>query len=371
VELALPVAWSDRHALHHPDRELWIGLPSPSSEVPERAERIRAALTGAGARVVPARSHPDEALLAVHDPELLTHLREGWRVWDDAGLTRDPGQPFVTPYLVPHPELLAGEPLRVPAALSARAGRFSYDTMTLLGPSSWEAIRGAADAALTAADLVLEGEPVAYACCRPPGHHATRSAFGGSCYLNNAALAAAALRAAGEPVAVLDVDVHHGNGTQAIFRDVPAVLTGSVHVDPAAGWFPHFLGFAGEADPATNRNLPLAPGTGDEAWVAAVADLAAWAVAGGARALVVALGVDAGADDPEGPLRVTPAGFRAAGRILGGLGLPTVVVQEGGYRLDTIGELVLAALTGIERGRASVARSRRPPRARRWLGRPR
>jgi acetoin utilization deacetylase AcuC-like enzyme len=238
--------------------------------------------------------------------------------------------------------------------MTARAGRFAYDTMTLIGPGTWEAARAAAATAVTAADLVLAGEPAAYACCRPPGHHATRASFGGSCYLNNAALAAARLRAKVARVAVIDVDAHHGNGTQSIFYANPGVLVGSVHVDPGAGWFPHFLGFADEtgsgAGAWTNRNVPVAPGTGDGPWLEAVADLADWARAGGAAGLVVALGVDAAGGDPESPLEVTAAGFRAAGRVLGELGLPTVVVQEGGYHLDTVGELVREALTGLEEG---------------------
>jgi acetoin utilization deacetylase AcuC-like enzyme len=172
----------------------------------------------------------------------------------------------------------------------------------------------------------------------------TRSAYGGSCYLNNAAIAAAALAGAG-PVAVLDVDAHHGNGTQEIFRGREDVRTASVHVDPAAGWFPHFLGFADESDEG-NLNLPLAPGSGDGPWLEAVAELAAWA--NGAAGLVVALGVDAAAGDPESPLEVTPAAFREAGRLLGSLGLPTVIVQEGGYDLDAIGELVRETLLGLE-----------------------
>jgi acetoin utilization deacetylase AcuC-like enzyme len=127
---------------------------------------------------------------------------------------------------------------------------------------------------------------------------------------------------------------------------------GSVHVDPAAGWFPHFLGFAaetgtGEGD-GSNRNLPIEPGSGDETWLEAVSELAAWAADGGARALVVALGVDAAGGDPESPLEVTADGYRGAGRALGALGLPTVLVQEGGYELDTIGPLVAAALEGFE-----------------------
>ena len=235
--------------------------------------------------------------------------------------------------------------------MSARAGRFAYDTMTLIGPGTWEAARAATDSAATAADLVLAGAPAAYACCRPPGHHVTRGCFGGSCYLNNTAVAAARLRQAlAAPVAVLDIDAHHGNGTQSIFYADPDVLVGSVHVDPGAGWFPHYLGFADELGGGANRNLPLAPGTGDEGWLEAVAELAAWVKESDARALVIALGVDAAAGDPESPLNVSAAGYRAAGRALGSLGLPTVIVQEGGYDLETIGALVRETLEGIEEG---------------------
>ena len=148
---------------------------------------------------------------------------------------------------------------------------------------------------------------------------------------------------------MLDVDAHHGNGTQEIFYERPDVLVGSVHVDPGAGWFPHFLGFADETGGGANRNLPLPPGAGDEPWLAAVAELVAWAR--GAAGLVVALGVDAAADDPESPLQVSAAGFRKAGALLGGLGVPTVVVQEGGYDLERLGPLVRETLLGLEEGR--------------------
>jgi acetoin utilization deacetylase AcuC-like enzyme len=358
VPLEMPVVWSDRHRLHDPGGEVWVGVRTPGTEVPERADRVRAALEADGARIVEAEPQPDEALLAVHDRALLDYLEAAWRDWEAAGLTEDPGQDRVVPYLFPHPALLGPIPPTVPEAASARAGHFAYDTMTLLGPGTFDAAVGAVDAALTAADLVLAGEPAAFACCRPPGHHATRSAFGGSCYLNNAAMAAARLRDASDaPVAVLDIDAHHGNGTQAIFYEDPDVLTGSVHVDPGAGWFPHFLGFESEtgegAGEGANRNLPLPPGSDDATWLRAVTELAGWARGRGAAVLVVALGVDAAAGDPESPLEVTAAGFRAAGRALGELGLPAVVVLEGGYELETIGELVSEALAGIEEGAGS------------------
>ncbi len=349
----MPVVWSERNRLHEPDGEVWVGVRTPGTELPARADRIREALLAAGARLLEATEHPREALLRVHDPALLEYLEGAWEEWLGSGLLEDPGQDRVVPYLFPHPGLLAGLEPATPASAGGRAGLFAYDTMSLIGPGTWEAARGAADAALTAADLVLGGEAAAYACCRPPGHHAAPAAFGGSCYLNNAAVAAASLRTAlAAPVAVIDVDAHHGNGTQAIFYEDGEVLTGSVHVDPGAGWFPHFLGFAAETGrgggAAANRNLPLAAGCDDGPWLAAVSELAAWARAGRARALVVALGVDAAAGDPEAPLRVSSAGYRAAGRALGALGLPTVVVQEGGYDLTRLGPLVLETLLGLE-----------------------
>jgi acetoin utilization deacetylase AcuC-like enzyme len=226
--------------------------------------------------------------------------------------------------------------------------------MTLIGPGTWEAARGGADTALTAVDLVAGGERVAYACTRPPGHHAARDCFGGSCYLNNAAIAAAAMFdvAEGGRVAVIDIDAHHGNGTQQLFYDDRGVLTGSVHVDPAAGWFPHYLGFETETGDGlgagANRNICLAPGSGDTDWLAAVGELATWTAAGDAQALVVALGVDAAGGDPESPLEVSSDGYAEAGRTLGALDLPTVIVQEGGYNLEAIGPLVRAFLAGFE-----------------------
>jgi acetoin utilization deacetylase AcuC-like enzyme len=351
----MPVVWSDRHRLHQPGGEVWVGVRTPGTELPERAERIRTELEREGVRLMDAEAQPDDALLAIHDRALLDYLAHAWEEWDGAGLTGDPGQDRVVPYIFPHPGLFSGFEPAVPAAPSARAGHFAFDTMTLIGPGTWEAARAAVDAAVTAADLVLGGEPAAYACCRPPGHHATRTCFGGSCYLNNAAAAAARLRSGVDgPVAVIDVDAHHGNGTQAIFYEDAGILTGSVHVDPGAGWFPHFLGFeretGGGAGAGANRNVPLAPGSGDGPWVEAVRDVAAWARAGGAAALVVALGVDAAGEDPESPLEVTAAGFRTAGQVLGELRLPTVLVQEGGYELATLGPLVREVLGGVEEG---------------------
>jgi len=352
--LGIPVVRDERHLLHEPGGEVWVGVRTPGTEVPARAERIRAAVEAAGATVLAADPHSDEVALRLHDQAMVAWLRDAWERWERSGLTGDPGQDRVVPYLFPHPGLLGDLPAPVPAAAAALAGRWCFDTMTLIGPGTWEAARAAVDAALTATGLVAAGAPAAYALCRPPGHHATRDAYGGSCYLNNAAAAAGLLRDRLDgPVALLDIDAHHGNGAQSIFWSDPHVATGSVHVDPGAGWFPHLLGFAGEdggdGGEGSNLNLPLAPGSGDGPWLEAVAELCGFARAAGARGLVVALGVDAATGDPESPLAVTTGGYRAAGELLGALGLPTVVVQEGGYDLDAIGELVVATLEGLDR----------------------
>ncbi len=347
MALSIPLTWSDAHRLHAPETAVWVGVPIDADELPERAERIRAALEDAGSPVVEAEQHDDAAVLAVHDPGLVDFIRTAWESWDAAGLPRDPGQPDVVGYIFPTPGLVGSVERHVPTALSARTGAWCFDTMTVVAQGTWDAARAAVDVALTAADLILGGEPVAYACCRPPGHHVTRSAFGGSCYLNNAAITAQYLRDRGAArIALLDVDAHHGNGGQAIFGGHDEVLTGSVHVDPAEGWFPHFLGFADETTP-TNLNVPISAGSGDDIWLAGVDRLVAAAREHRSDTLVVALGVDAAAGDPNSPLAVSEAGFREAGRRLGSLGLPTVVVQEGGYVLDTVGPLVRATLEGF------------------------
>jgi acetoin utilization deacetylase AcuC-like enzyme len=347
----VPVVWHGDCLLHEPGGEVWLGVWEAGTEVPERAQQVLEALSAAEAQVIPAQAHEDRAILAVHDAELVEHLATVWEAWETAGFPSEHGRSRVVPYLFPTEGLLSGLPLRSPNAIHGRAGRFCYDTMTLVGPGTWQAARAAADAALTAADIVGGGAQFAYALCRPPGHHVGRSAYGGSCYLNNAAIAAQRLRDSGaERVAVIDIDAHHGNGTQAIFYDRGDVYVGSLHVDPGSGWFPHYLGYLDEAGfddgLGANRNLPLAPGTGDADWLAAVDVLCAEARTRGTEAVVVSLGVDAAESDPESPLRVSADGYRQAGERIGALG-PVVAVQEGGYDLSTLGSLVLAALAGL------------------------
>lgn len=347
----VPVLWSPDTRLHDPRNEVWVGVPTIGTETAARVDAILDALDGPGFRLVevpPAIDRP--ALDAVHDAGLLEFLGTAAERWAAGPYADLVGQERVVPYLFPTPAMTAGLPARPAVAVHADAGRFGYDTMTLVGPGTFAAALAAADCAAAAAHLVSSGaEQLAYALSRPPGHHATPAGYGGSCYLNNAAVAAEALRTGGaQRVGIVDLDAHQGNGTAAIFYARSDVRYGSVHVDPGAGWFPHVVGYAEETGTGdgvgATRNLPLAEGTGDGPWLEAVANLTEWV--SGCDALVVSLGVDAAADDPESPLLVTADGYRDAGRLLGGLGLPAVVVQEGGYHLPSLGGLVAAYLDG-------------------------
>jgi acetoin utilization deacetylase AcuC-like enzyme len=347
----IPVVSSDDCLRHDPDAEIWMGVRTPGTELPERMSVIRAATVAAGHEQVTARPHDDRLLRRVHGTDLLDYLETAWDEWVAAGFPDEPGQNRVVPYVFATSALLDGLPIRQPAAIQARAGRFCYDTMTLIGPGTWVAARAAIDVAVTAAELVLAGAPAAYALCRPPGHHVTRDAFGGSCYVNNAAVAVEALLGGGSRrVAVVDIDAHHGNGTQSVFYDRADVFYASLHVDPGCGWFPHFVGFADEQGRGdglgTTLNVPLAPGTGDDGWLAALGEIKAAVLKFAPDALVLSLGVDAAAADPESPLAVTVGGFREAGRLLAGVA-PCVAVQEGGYDLAALGDLVCAVLEGL------------------------
>jgi acetoin utilization deacetylase AcuC-like enzyme len=351
VQSGVPVVWSPATRLHDPRHEIWVGRSTPATEVAARVDAILTVLAQDGHLLLEAEPQDDAILRKVHDGGFLDFLRTANARWEEADYVGLVGQDRVVPYLFPTPALTEGMPVRPAQAVHALAGQFGYDTMTLVGPGTWEAARAGVDCALTAVHLVADGAVLAYALCRPPGHHATRSGYGGSCYLNNAAVAAEGLRAAGHlRVAVVDVDAHHGNGTAAIFYDRGDVCYGSVHVDPGAGWFPHVLGYADETGVDAGRgatmNVPLPEGSGDAPWTDAVEDLAAWVGDHGCTALVVSLGVDAAADDPESPLLVTASGYERAGQVLGGCALPTVVVQEGGYHLPTLGLLVAAYLRG-------------------------
>ena len=332
-----------------PTGEIWVGVRIPGTELPPRGFALLEAVTEAGFPVVPPTEIDDEDLTTVHSPDLVAFLRNAHADWQTSSYPTDPGQEAVVPYAFPHSDLLCGEELRPPVSLGARTGMYAMDTMTLIGEGTWDAVRAAAACAVTAADLVAGGERFAYAAVRPPGHHVGRTFYGGSCYLNNAALAAERLVRRGS-VVVLDLDAHHGNGTQQIFYDRSTVRYGSVHIDPDAGYFPHWVGRAherglGEGE-GFNLNLPVPPGTTDGDWLGQIERLAEFGA--GAGAAVVSLGVDAYTEDPESPLEVTVDGHWRAGQIIGQLGLPTVIVQEGGYVVGRLGELVMAFLHGLE-----------------------
>lgn len=243
----------------------------------------------------------------------------------------------------------AAEPTAAPLG---RLGYWCFDTMTPLVEGTYAAARSAVDIAMSALDTVLGGDRVAYALCRPPGHHAGTSVIGGFCYFNNAAAAAAAmLDEAQAPVAVLDLDYHHGNGTQQIFYEVPEVRYVSLHGDPERA-FPYYTGRAAEsgqgAGAGANRNFPLAEGCTDDEYLAVVDTALDLIAAGRPAGLVVSLGFDTYQLDPICDLGLTTDGYRRIGRRVAGLGLPTVVIQEGGYYVPDLGANARSWLRGFQ-----------------------
>jgi acetoin utilization deacetylase AcuC-like enzyme len=346
----MKVVYSPDLTRHDPAAEIWVGVRIVGTEVARRVELVAAAAQAHGHQLVAPRAVTAAEIEAVHDPGLVEFLRSAWSRWQESGYPREPGQDRVVPYVFPLHSLTSGRAPRKPVSVAALAGLYAFDTMTLIGPGTWEAIEAAASCAVTAVDLVVAGEPVAFAVVRPPGHHAGTDFYGGSCYLNNAAIAGARLvDRTGGSISVIDLDAHHGNGTQEIFYRRADVRYGSVHIDPAAGYFPHFLGFGDERGEGlgegANLNIPIPPGTPDRAWLMAVEELRDFAV--GSTALVVSLGVDAWSGDPESPLEVTHHGYHTAGTVLADLGLPTVIVLEGGYDLSEIGGLTMSFLEGF------------------------
>ena len=330
------VVCNAKHAAHVPPHEVDNGALTPPWEVPGRCDAIRAALAAHGGFAFEdAPDLPPAALTALHDAGYLAHLRDTSAALADGAWV----MPSVFPFAPGAPR---GE--------VARRGAYCFDTFTAITAGTWRAALGGAAAAARAADLVASGEArAAYALTRPPGHHAERGRCGGYSFVNNAALAADRLRRLG-PVAVLDVDVHHGNGTQHLFYDAPDVLTVSVHGDPA-GLFPYFSGFADETGTGRglgfNVNLPLPPGTGVEGYRPAVA--AALERVGRHRpaVVVVAFGADAHEADPIGGMRLPTAYFAELGAAVRSLGAPTVVTQEGGYDLNTVGDCAAAFLAAL------------------------
>ena len=341
----VPVVAGDAHRAHDPPYEVNYGeVVRPVYERVERAERIRDALAAAGHPLVEPAPHGIEPLLAVHEPSLLRFLEQGWAAW-----RADGGPEVLIPDSFPIPRLARGGGRDLGGGVG-RPGWFCFDTATPMVAGSFTAALAAADAALTAADLVAAGAPAVYALCRPPGHHAGPGYYGGFCFLNNAAIAARSLHRLGR-VAVVDVDFHHGNGTQDVFWEDPEVLYVSLHGDPA-GHYPHFTGAADEtgggAGAGTNRNLPLPDGTGDDDYLEALGEAMAVVAGFDPATLVVSAGFDTFAGDPIGAFQVTTEGFRRIGAALAAAGRPTVVVQEGGYAVEALGANALALLRGVQ-----------------------
>ncbi|KMO41050.1 acetylpolyamine aminohydrolase [Methylobacterium variabile] len=334
---------SDDHRSHDPKFFLVRGQVKAAADQPERADRLLAGLKAGGHRVVAPQGHGQGARARVHSPDYLAFMAEAWEAWE---ALPDHG-----------PEMIANvHPVReaatYPTHIVGRLGWHTVDTACPIGPGTFAAACAATDVAASAAQLVLDGEDAAYALCRPPGHHAYRDRAGGHCYFNNSAVAAAALRQRHARVAVLDVDVHHGNGTQGIFYRDPSVLTVSLHADPR-GFYPFVWGFSHERGEGegigANLNLPLPLGTGDDAYLDVLEGVATRTVQAFApTALVVALGLDASEHDPLAGLAITTEGFRRIGAALAGFRLPTVLVQEGGYLSDLLGQNLTAVLAGFE-----------------------
>jgi acetoin utilization deacetylase AcuC-like enzyme len=329
-----------RHGLHVPPLEVEEGTITPPFETPGRFEVIHRTLVAHGGFTFEEPpAIPIEAVFALHDPAYVAYLREAS---EEAARTGQFGMPSVFPY----------GPGKEPRSARMRRGRYCFDTYTPITGGTFDAaLAGAATALHAAAILTASAEGVVYALTRPPGHHAEHDQCGGYSYLNNSALAAHRFAALG-PVAVLDLDVHHGNGTQHLFYDRADILTISLHGDPVH-LYPFFSGFADETGTGPglgfNLNLPLpmasTPREYESALMAAFERIAHFRP----TFLVVPFGADAHERDPIGGMNLPTEHFAAMGRAIRELRLPTLVVQEGGYNLDVLGDCVRAFLTGLSR----------------------
>ncbi|MFW5734284.1 MAG: GNAT family N-acetyltransferase, partial [Oceanidesulfovibrio sp.] len=331
---------NDRHDIHHVRERGYVESPARIDAILRKIEP-----SGLFARFR-VRQHSLRQATAVHDAGMVGYFR--------AVCAKLGEKEAVYPYVFP-----IRNQAKPPKELPRRAGYYVIDTFTPLSRNAFLAARRAVDCALTAADAILEGERLGYALVRPPGHHAERRAFGGFCYLNSTAIAANYLAEYGK-VAVLDVDYHHGNGTQDIFYERSDVLTISIHGHPN-GAYPYFSGFASERGEGQGRgynaNFPLPDGVDGEAYRKVLDKALRRIVRFKPRFLVVALGLDTARGDPTGTWSLTAADFEKNGRTLGHLGLPTLVVQEGGYRTASLGSNCLAFFRGLSEGLRERTRS--------------
>ena len=351
----MKAVYTAAHLAHDISVETYLGVPIPANEVAERAERIRSALEADGGfEIVSPTEHGMDPILAVHDEGLVRYLEGAWTEAQREELPRA----FLVADTYPNIHMFEGmsdeaaKRVREPKAIGGRAGWWNLDTGNPLLPGTYGAAIAAVDVALTTADLVLGGERAAYGLCRPPGHHAARGMYGGYCFLNNAAIAAETIvRTTGEKVAILDVDFHHGNGTQQIFWRRGDVLYVSLHADPDRQ-YPFFLGRAdetGEGDgAAANLNIPLPAGTDNAAYLIAL-ERGLERIAGtDGSVVVVSLGFDTYGRDPIGDFALTTEVYHEVGRRVAALGRRLVILQEGGYYRPALGENARAWLRGAE-----------------------
>lgn len=335
--------YSDAHLAHAPGHEMHRGVRVEAFERPERALNVLKAVERARlGEIVPPADFGEAPIRAVHADRYVDFLKMAWSRWTGLG-HQDDAFPTVWPLRTLRHDI-------EPENFSAALGLYAMDAGTPLTAGSWGAAYAGAQSALTALDAVLDGRPAAFSLSRPPGHHAGADFMGGYCFLNNAAIAAQAWRDRGAArVAILDVDYHHGNGTQSIFYDRPDVLYVSLHGDPLTE-YPFYLGHADEtgsgAGAGCNFNLPLPAGASADRWFAELERASAAIRAFAPDALVVSLGVDTAATDPIAHFNLGLADFARLGDRLAALRLPSVIVMEGGYDIPAIGDHVAAALSG-------------------------
>jgi acetoin utilization deacetylase AcuC-like enzyme len=337
--------YSDLHRRHHGNAELIDGQMKPCFEMPRRAEMILARVREVGLGDVREPQRFGEApVRRVHSDGFVDFLASAWRDWTAEGRTHD-ALPLVWPV-----RSLRGD--RVPDFIDGKLGYYSFDAGVPITAGTWEAVQASADVAVTGARAIVDGAASAFALCRPPGHHAATAAMGGYCYLNNAAIATQYLIDQGPRarVAILDVDYHHGNGTQEIFYDRGDVLVVSLHADPRVE-YPYFLGHADErgdgAGIGFTRNYPLPFGTAWDTYAPALDAACRVIEAFGPDALVVSLGVDSYEHDPISQFRLTIGDFPRIGARIAAIRRPTLFVMEGGYAVEAIGVNAVNVLTGF------------------------
>jgi acetoin utilization deacetylase AcuC-like enzyme len=339
----MKVVYSVSQAKHDPSFFLSSGLQANNPEVPRRAETLLASAVAAGCEHVEPIDTGLGPISAVHTPEYLRFLKTIYRRWQ----LLDNASSEVVPNI--HPNCRDGS---YPASEVGQAGYHMADTACPISSDTFNAVVKSAHCAVTAAQLILGGESASYALCRPPGHHAFKDMAGGFCYLNNSAIAAQQLRTRYKRVAIIDVDLHHGNGTQDIFYACDDVFTASIHADPVS-FYPFFWGSAHErgkdAGFAYNLNVPLPKWSEDDAFITGLDYLLETVEMFSPDAIVLALGLDASVDDPFGGLNITTDGFNRIAQRIAQLGKPTVLVQEGGYLSDSLGKNLGSFLRGFEK----------------------